>query len=167
MSDDGTNIIELTAPGQRDAKILALRLAGISVRKIAAEFRMNDAAVLESLDRSLPCLDAHTRARYLRESLAELDELKSWWHVRAKDSAAAAAIVLKIAERRACMLGLDAPAAQRVEIITSQSGDQTNSTQALIDQLQVIAAERPQPRLVHEAPEAPPEPSSPEGDPAV
>jgi hypothetical protein len=160
MSDDGTNVIELTSPGQRDAQILALRLAGVSIRKIAAEFKLGDKAVLEALDRTLPCLDATTRARYLRESLAELDQLKSWWSQRAKDSAAAASILLKINERISCTLGLDQPAATRVEIITSQSADQTNNSMAQLEAaLRAVAAERPQPRLVeHEAEAAvPPE----------
>jgi hypothetical protein len=166
MSDDGTNIFELTAPAERDAKILALRLAGVSIRKIGREYKMTDAAVLESLDRSLPCLDAHTRARYLRESLAELDELKSWWHLRAKDSPAAAAIVLKIAERRAAMLGLDQPAATRVEIITSQSADSPDSMAQLEAALAAVANERPAARQIEHEAEVAPDPP-PEGGPPL
>ena len=104
---------------------------------------MPTTAVLASLDKSLPFLDESTRARYLRETLAELDQLKSWWHLRAKESAAAAAIVLKISERRAMLLGLDQPAHTRVEIIGRQTADQPNSTALLIAELDRIANERP------------------------
>jgi hypothetical protein len=163
MSDD-SNIIEITAPAERDAKILALRLAGVSIRQIAAEFKLTNNAVLESLDRSLPCLDDHTRARYLRESLAELDQLKSWWHLRSRDSAVAAQISLRIAERRACLLGLDQPANMRVEIIGQQTADSPNSTQQLLDALNAVAAEPPARQIEHEAPaepEVPPDPPPP------
>jgi hypothetical protein len=165
MSDNG-NVIDITAPAERDAKILALRLAGVSIRQIAHEFKMTTAAVLEALDRTLPHLDAHTRARYLRESLAELDQLLSWWHMRAKDSAAAAHIVLKIAERRACMLGLDTPSNLRIEIIGQQTADAPNSTAQLLAALDAVANERPPLKLVAEA-EAPGEPEPDPPPPAT
>jgi hypothetical protein len=164
MSDDTSNVVQILGPSERDAQVLALRLAGHSIRKIAVEFRMTDKAILESLDRSLPCLDASTRARYLRESLAELDELKSWWHARAKESASAAAIVLKIGERRSALLGLDAAQTSRMDPVqvVEEAAPSESSSSALLRELNRIAGERPARSVVVDEHEA-----TPPADPAA
>jgi hypothetical protein len=142
---DSNSVVDLIRPDEIDRKVLALRLAGVSIRKVARELKLTDKQVLESLDRGLPTLDGPARARYLREALAQLDELQSCWHTAARTSATAAAIVLKVAERRSALLGLDAPAHVRLDPVQIALGDraQEGSTEALLKELERIAAERP------------------------
>jgi hypothetical protein len=160
MTSNGGNGVELISPDDLDRKVLALRLAGVSIRKVGRELKLTDKQVLASLDRGLPRLDGPARSRYLRESLAQLDELQSWWHTAARTSATAAAIVLKVNERRGALLGLDAPAHLRLDPVRIVAGaePQESSTEALPRELDRIAAERPAGGLQSEAdpPPAPP-----------
>jgi hypothetical protein len=138
---DTENVVEFTT---RDQQVLGLRLAGVSTRKIARELKISDKEVIAALYRALPVIDAAYRARILREELERLDQLQSWWHTQARTSATAAAIVLKIAERRAQMLGLDAPAHVRLDPVQIVAGaePQPYETAALIAALDRIAGER-------------------------
>ena len=136
--------VEITSPDECDAQVLHLRLAGVSVRRIGRQYGLTDKQVLAALDRTLPTLDAEARARYLRESLGQLDELSSWWYGQAKTSAPAAMLCLRINERKAALLGLDAPQHVRLDPvqIIANAGPQQGSTEALIAELDRIVAER-------------------------
>jgi hypothetical protein len=136
--------VEITSPDECDAQVLHLRLAGVSVRRIGRQYGLTDKQVLAALDRTLPTLDAEARARYLRESLGQLDELSSWRYGQAKTSAPAAMLCLRINERKAALLGLDAPAHVRLDPvqIIANAGPQQGSTAALIAELDRIAEER-------------------------
>jgi DNA-binding CsgD family transcriptional regulator len=142
-----TNVIEMTTASERDQQVLGLRLAGISTSRIARELGLGAKDVAEALERALPVVDASYRSRILREELARLDQLQSWWYGAAKTSAPAAAIVLKIAERRACMLALDAPQHVRLDPVQIVAGGepQPNETAAMIAALDWIVAERAEP----------------------
>jgi hypothetical protein len=141
---NAASAVEITSPDECDAQVLHLRLAGVSVRRIGRRYGLTDKQVLAALDRTLPTLDAEAPARYLRESLGQLDELSSWWYGQAKTSAPAAMLCLRINERKAALLGLDAPQHVRMDPIQiiANAGPQQGSTAALIAELDRIAEER-------------------------
>lgn len=138
---DSTEIAELVTEVELDSKILQLRLAGMSIRRLAKEFRMHNAAVLDSLDRSLPPLDHETRVRLYREDLSRLDDLLMAFYAQAKEgNPVSAGLCLRFLERRAEMLGSDAP--QRVDVVLGRKAEQGGSTAKLLEALDRIAAER-------------------------
>jgi hypothetical protein len=82
------------------------------------------------LDRHLIEID---RDKYLRRTLGlellKLDELEEAFHSKAilnKDTAAGALLV-KIFERRACLLGLNPPQGLAVQIVQHPAADQSSS----------------------------------------
>ena len=86
-------------------------------------------------------LDAHPvrteRAEYLSRLLAlelvELDELGEVFRAKAirEEDVAAGALLTKIHERRATLLGLNAPAASAVTVIEHESAPKMNSTERI------------------------------------
>ena len=156
-SDSG-NIVEILTQSERDQRILQLRLAGVAVRRIGKQFRMSDKSVLAALDRTLPAVDAVSRARLFKQDLATLDQLQAWWFAQAKTSPTAAGIVLKILERRSQMCGLDAPVRLDPIQITTGGKPQQSSTAQLLAALDAIAKEPQAPvlRLVSDVSDDPP-----------
>jgi hypothetical protein len=142
--DGGTgssNVIVLHDDDQ-DRKILQVRLAGTSIRKIGREFGLTDKQVLASLDRSLPSLTPETRIRLFKEDLARLDELMIHWYALAQTGhATATTLCVKLMERRAQMIGADAPVHMRVEVVDQSATEQSSSTDILLRELNRIAAE--------------------------
>jgi hypothetical protein len=138
------NVVELTVSSERDQKVLGLRLAGISTGKIGRELGLSNKEVIAALERALPVVDASYRARVLKEELARLDQLQAWWYSAAKTSGSAALLCLRIAERRAQMLGLDAPQHMRLDPIqlVASAAPRENSTAALLRELERVVAER-------------------------
>jgi hypothetical protein len=127
-----------------DQHILQRHLDGLSIRRIAREFRMSDRAVNEALDRALPPLDAGLRQRLYRADLARLEELLGYWQAKALEgSATATGLVLKILERRASLTGIDAPINMRLQVIEQTSEQEPTSTEALLAEFNRIAEERP------------------------
>jgi hypothetical protein len=143
MSEENGNVTQLLTPAARDQQMLQLRLAGVSIGVIAQRFKVRPKKVLDALDALLPELNNETRARYMRESIAALDTLASWWWGQAKTSMGAAALCLKIQERRASLLGLDTPAHVKVDLVTEGAGPQQTSTEELLAALNRIASEPP------------------------
>jgi hypothetical protein len=157
-----SNVVELTTPSERDQQVVALRLAGVNLARIAREVGLGGTKeVIAALERALPTVDAAYRGRILREELARLDQLQSWWYAAAKTSASAAAIVLKIAERRAAMLALDAPQHVRLDPVQVIAGGEPkpSSSEALLRELNRIANERSAGGLATEA-EPPSDPAA-------
>ena len=106
----GGNVVEMITRDELDQRVLKLRSAGLSVRRLGREVGLTERQVLEALDRSLPALDAGTRARLFREDLSRLDDLMiHWWGQARAGSATATALVLKIMERRAQLTGSNLP----------------------------------------------------------
>jgi|tagenome__1003787_1003787.scaffolds.fasta_scaffold20537934_2 hypothetical protein len=132
---------------ERDHEILQLRLAGLSIRRLAREFKVTDREVLRALERGLPQLTPETRTRMFREDLLRLDELMIHWFAAAKNGSASAAnatqLCLRIMERRSALCGLDAPVHWRIEVIEQAAASAESSTAALLKELDRIAAERP------------------------
>jgi hypothetical protein len=140
----GDNIVELLTPNERAQQMLQLRLAGVSINTIAHKYKVKSKTVLAALDSLLPALNNETRARYMQESIAALDQLSAWWWAQAKTSMGAAALCLKIQERRASLLGLDTPAHVKVDLVANGDGPQQTSTEELLAALNRVANE---PRL--------------------
>jgi hypothetical protein len=156
-SSDGGNVVEILTPAQRERELLQLRLSGVSVAELSRRYRLTDRAVLKAIDKQLPALDATTRARYLKQSIATLDLLQSWWTGEAKRSPTACGLLLKILDQRAQLLGLQAPLRlDPIQVVNAASAPES-STAALLRELDRIAGERAQGGPVIEA-EAEPEP---------
>jgi uncharacterized protein YbjQ (UPF0145 family) len=127
-----------------DADILARRLGGLSIRRLAREFSITQTAVLNSLDRSLPQLSPQLRTRLYREDLQRLETLiGAHWASAATGSQSSTQLVLRLLERRAAMLGADA--ATRIDVVVEQVGATPDSTSQLLAMLDQIAAERSAP----------------------
>ncbi|WP_407184788.1 hypothetical protein [Bradyrhizobium centrosematis] len=135
-----TDLIDLdSAPdsAERDEQILKLRVACNSVREIAKHFGMQISAVNAAIDRAVGVIDNKLRARSVAVDLEMLNLLQRPFLAQAlKGDVAAAALLLKIVERRAAYLGLDAP--MKLDIISQQvsaAGTSTDDLQASIDRL--------------------------------
>ena len=111
------------------------------VARIARDQGSSVAEVNAALDRHPIELD---RDKYLRRTLAlelhKLDELEEAFHSKAilNRDVAAGALLVKIYERRATLLGLNPPTGHAVAIIQNPPADQPNSfdrIRAAVDQL--------------------------------
>jgi hypothetical protein len=156
-----TNVTVIDDELDQDAEILRQRLAGLSVRRLARTFNISENRVLKSLDRSLPKLSPEVKVRLYREDLSRLDELLAAFYPLAKTgSSSAAQTCIKLIERRACMVGFDAPT--KVDILVEKREGSGNSTEDLLRELDRIVAERPasELKLVTDTSETTPEPDS-------
>jgi hypothetical protein len=136
-----SDVTELVTP-EDENRILQLRLSGLSVRRLAREFKLRETEIIRILDAALPPLSQATRIRLFREDIARLDDLLIAFYPQAKQgNAAAAGICLKLLERRAAMVGTDAPV--RVDAVVEQAAAAApQSTAALIEELDRIVRER-------------------------
>jgi hypothetical protein len=102
-----SEVIELVS---RDRQMFKQRLAGKSIRAIAQEFRLSVRETQDIVMAMCTGIDVRMRIHTLELELERLDELQGAFHERALDGdVPAGALVLKISERRAQLLGLDAP----------------------------------------------------------
>jgi hypothetical protein len=155
MTDSSQNVVDLL---DLDSEILRQRLAGLSIRRLAREFNIPEYQVLQSLDRSLPPISAETRVRLYREDLCRLDDLLATFYPQAKNGMQGAATVcLRLLERRSAMTGADAP--QRVDVTVVQAPEDPNSTLRLLAELDRIANERVDPKLIEGEVEKPIDPA--------
>jgi hypothetical protein len=149
MMDDGNNVVVLH-DDEFAERVLKARLdTGKSIKRLAREFQVSERAILAALNRALPPLNPETRVRLFKEDLQRLDALATYWHGVAMSGGSGAGsatqLTLRIMERRAALCGLDAPLHARLEIAAQQAPNEPSSTQALLEQLERIVAERPAP----------------------
>lgn len=110
------------------AKALALRKAGASLRQIGTELGVSHQAVSKMILKELADLAEHTQdltVEYRQLELERLDTLTIglWDRARHGDEAAVDR-VLRVMERRARLLGLDAPRRSEVDAsLTSGGGE--------------------------------------------
>ena len=154
----GTNVVELDDE-DLDRRILAARLRGTSVYDLAKMVGKSVRVVTRSLSRTLPEVTPELRQRLFAEDLVRIDELLGAFYDQAKGgSLGAANIVIKLLERRACMTG--GQSVTRIEIMATEAIEKPGSTEALIRELDRIAAEgKPQPpalQIVSSEPDSPP-----------
>jgi hypothetical protein len=93
-------------------KVLALRVAGMGVRKIAKELGCTVAEVNAALDQVVNSFDGHYRSRAMAVEIERLNEIVQVFYSQMKrGDPGAATIVLKVHERLALLLGLVTPSA--------------------------------------------------------
>jgi hypothetical protein len=86
------------------------RVSGQSIKDIAHMFGRSPEAVQAIIDMQCPLVTTDLKIRTIGLELSRLDELHATFHPKAKaGDDRAAAIVLRIQERRAQMLGIDSP----------------------------------------------------------
>lgn len=125
----------------RDKKAFHLRLAGVSTRRIAEELNCSLDQVEQSLVRMTMGATPALRQRTILMELERLDAMQKAHYANAvQGGIAATAVTLKIMERRARLLGLDAPI--RTDDPLGGATEHQNSTEALLRELDRIAAER-------------------------
>src|SRR5262245_45220333 len=130
----------------REEEIFRARLKGRSVRAIAREFACEIVEVEEIIEKMCAPASAAMRRQALALDLQRLDELQTVFYEKAQDGdTASAAIVIKLSERRASLLGLDVPASVRgdavqLAIITPPQPEST--TDRIRRALDLLAAER-------------------------
>lgn len=115
---DVINFGDAAATFDRDRKVFELRLHGVSPRKIAEQLRCSVREVEASVIRMTGGVSPALRARTIGLELERLDALMASYfeeaikhpgHPDQAPNTEYAALVLKIMERRAKLLGLDAP----------------------------------------------------------
>jgi hypothetical protein len=146
MSDESeihTNVVELV---DRDQQIFRLRLAGESVRTIARQFRLTPDQVEAIVAGQCTPVSTQMKAHAFELELERLDELQAAFYRAAREgNVGAGAITLKIFERRAAMLGHDAPASVRIDPVqlVEAAKPQETSTDKIKAALDRIAAMYP------------------------
>jgi hypothetical protein len=113
-----------------DDGILTARVRGRSVRRIAREHGMTEGAVDEVLDqRADAMLSGKHQRRALMLQLARLDELIEVFHPKAlAGDPICGALVVKIEERRATLLGMNAPIGHAVSVVQHEPTAAPTST---------------------------------------
>jgi len=106
-----------TSGEDRDDFILQERLSSKSARSIAKQLRCTTTDIDASLDRTLPKITNEAKRRMTALDLDRLDGLVEVFYKRAieKVDCQAGLLVVKILERKAALLGLDA--AQKLDIV--------------------------------------------------
>ena len=133
--EDGAAVFE------RDRRAFRLRLAGVSVLRIAEELNCSAEQVEASLVRMCGGVTPELRARTIRIELERLDELQKAHYKAALDGGVAATtVLLKIMERRAKMLGLDA--LPQADPLAGAMGKPETSTERSRRAIEAIVAER-------------------------
>lgn len=120
----------------RDENIFRARLAGISPRRLAEQHGLQLAEVNAIVAKKLVRLDHSYRAQALALDLEMLGELQArTFKTAMTGDIGAGHLLLKIAERRADMLGLDAPT--RLDVMQVQAHEQssTEEIRAALDEL--------------------------------
>lgn len=98
---------------KRRAKCLELRASGLSLRAIAAKVGMAHSSVAEAIEAELDELTKEPAEKLRTVELARLDRLlKAMWAKAMKGDVHRVDRCLRIMERRAKLLGLDAPTKQ-------------------------------------------------------
>ena len=123
---------------ERAIRALELRRAGLNYDQIAEQLGYSQAAgVYNVVKRELERARIETADDVLNLELSRLDRMEAaLWPAAARGEVAAIDRLLKIAERRAKYLGLDAPTKQQVEVTAYQGGtDIDREVERLAEQL--------------------------------
>ena len=101
---------------ERRDKVMALALGGASVRQIARQVGVNHATVARDIHARLEAAAAECPAtpKYRELHRERINQLLAAWWPRAREDHTALDRVLRLLEREAKLLGLDAPAKQEI-----------------------------------------------------
>jgi hypothetical protein len=117
------------------------RLAGKSVRAIAEAFGISPTEAQAVISSQCAPVTTQLKLHTVELELARLDELASVWHPKALAGCAqAAALVLKIQERRSCLLGTDTPLKiDAVQVRAAAMPQQPSSVDRIMEAIRRIA----------------------------
>jgi hypothetical protein len=117
------------------------RLAGKSVRAIAEAFGISATEAQAIIASQCTPVDTQLKLHTVELELARLDELASVFHPKAiAGDISAAALVLKIQERRSCLLGTDTPLKiDAVQVRAAALPQQPSSVDRIMAAIQRIA----------------------------
>lgn len=109
---------------QRESEIVELRTEGFVWREIAQRVNMSTAGVAKAYDRALTRIIAPSLERHRTTELDRLDILQRvYWQPAINGNLRAADFVLRVIEKRAKLLGLDAPIKIQTEVVTYDGTD--------------------------------------------
>jgi len=142
----------------RDDQIYRMRLLGSSPRVIADDFGISVAEVDAAVDGKMVKLNNGYRLRAVALDLERLEAMQARFLRDALNGDLAAGhLCLKIAERRAAMLGTDAPVRVDAVQLTQVSGPESTSTEKIAAAIDRIRGKRlPKPPDDSEPPAAEP-----------
>jgi hypothetical protein len=130
MSDE---VIDLH---DRDAQIFEAWVQGDRVADIAQQFRCPSDAVLKAIDKFVVVIDDDFRRRLMTREVERLETMHARFFQMAREGDHAAAhVCVKIGERRARLLGLDAPQQMDMTLLAAPRGNSTDRLKAVLDRL--------------------------------
>jgi hypothetical protein len=130
-----------TIDPDRDEQMFQERLTGTSIRTIARRFRVSEGEVRNAIGRVCAPVNEQLRKHTLEIELERMDDLLRPFYLEARDgNVAAAAICVKISERRARFLGIDAPVQVDPVALTAAATPAQTSTDRIRAALDRIAA---------------------------
>jgi hypothetical protein len=146
MERDGNgDVLKVEVTG-RDLAIFEQRMAGHSVHAIAQEIGISVKDVDAAIERACQPIDQPLRLRTIGVELGRFDRLtRVFWQAALERDPASAAVLMKISERRAAILGLDVPAGYRTDpvLIEAAKQPQQTTTERIRAALDRIAGKRP------------------------
>jgi uncharacterized protein YerC len=121
MVEKTLNEVELL---QRESEIVELRTEGFVWREIAQRVNMSTAGVAKAYDRALDRIIAPAVEQHRTTELDRLDILQRvYWQPAINGNLRAADFVLRVIEKRAKLLGLDAAIKIQAEVVTYDGSD--------------------------------------------
>jgi hypothetical protein len=145
MADGGAEVIAPDEPSEQDLEILNKRAMGHTTHRLAREYKLTVKEVHAALDRAIPKIDADYARRELGVQLHLLDTLTRPLAEKARtgDPQAVTAL-MRLAERRAAVLGWDVAPSFRRDPVTIQieQTPQKSSTERIWEAIQRIKAEK-------------------------
>jgi hypothetical protein len=121
MVEKMLNEVELL---QRECEIVELRTEGFVWREIAQRVNMSTAGVAKAYDRALERIIAPAVEQHRTTELDRLDILQRvYWQPAINGNLRAADFVLRVIEKRAKLLGLDAAIKIQTEVVTYDGSD--------------------------------------------
>jgi hypothetical protein len=126
----------------REEQMFRQRLAGVPVRRIAAEHGCSVEEAQTIIAGLCTSVTAQGRLHSLELELERLDELQEVFHVKAKaGDPQCAAIVIRLQERRSALLGLDAPASYLNAVqLVNQTAPKESSVDKIMAALNRLSA---------------------------
>jgi hypothetical protein len=136
---------ELTTGDDLSEQIFKARVEGLSENATAKRFGVAPRDVRDVVDRLALKIDAGTRMRELLLELHRIENLQQvYYGLAMQQDHQAAAIAIKLSERKAAMLNFD-HAPSRQDVVVSVPEQRVTSTQLIKAAIERICRERPQP----------------------
>lgn len=139
-----TDTVTMLDEKSREDQVYRMRLIGTSVRAIADHFAISVADVNRIVDSRMVKLDNALRVRAVALDYERLEEMQiRFLRDALKGDVTAGHLVLKIAERRAAMLGTDAPLRVDPVQLIDATGHKPTSTEELQSAIDLLCGRTP------------------------